>query len=351
MAPRILAVVAAVAMVAAALVVRGNLDDGGDGSGPSGATPRIVCATELAAVCEALDDDQGSRVETTVEAVDETAKRLIALGPDEAPALDGWLVTAPWPEIVDGTRTRAGGRPLLAAGAVLARSPAVLAVRADRSEVLANACGGQASWKCLGEVAGKEWSDLEGGSAGWGTVKPGHPPARSAAGLTVLGAAAVGYFADIPGLSPADLSLTELADVGFRSWLRRLEQAQLERPGSPFRTMLQGRSAFDAVGVLEAEAGPALQTARTPKPGLLYPSPVVTADVVLATTGSRPNERLTGLLAGTTGRRALVSSGWRVAGEKPAAGVDASMPLPPASNLPAPDVLDALSRQAVEAGP
>ncbi|MGI8685699.1 MAG: hypothetical protein ACR2MO_11550 [Acidimicrobiales bacterium] len=343
MAARVLAVLVAVAMVTGALFVRGDLDDDDDAG--SSSSLRIVCATELAAVCEALDEDGGNRVDTQVEAAATTADRLTGLAPGLQPPLDGWLVTAPWPAIVAEARDRAGREPFLVAGDVLARSPAVLAVRADRNEVLGAACGGEAGWKCLGEVAGKAWTELPGGKAEWGKVKPGHPPVPTVAGLTVLGSATVGYFG-----GTTNLSLTELEDSGFQTWLRRLEQARPEGGASPFLTLLQRPSAFDAVGVLEAEAGPALLTARAPKPVLLYPEPVATADVVLATTDGRPGDRLAELVSGTTARRALADAGWRVEGEKPAAGIKTSVLLPPAGNLPAPGVLDALRREVVEAG-
>jgi len=343
MVARVLAVLAAVAMVAGALFVRGSLDDADDGKGSSGTTLRIVCATELAAVCEALDDDDGARVDTQVETAATTAGRLTGLAAGAQAPLDGWLVTAPWPAIVSEARSRAGQDPFLAVGEVLARSPAVLAVRADRDEVLTAACGGEPGWKCLGDVAGKAWTELPGGKAEWGRVKPGHPPVATAAGLTVVGAATVGYFAT------TDLSRTELEDGGFQSWLRRLEQAGPDAGASPFLTMLQRPTAFDAVGVLEAEAGPALVTARAQKPVLLYPSSVATADVVLATTGGRPGDRLDELVSGTTGRQALATNGWRVEGEKAAAGIRTSLKLPPTSNLPAPGVLDALRQEAVRA--
>jgi len=342
MAARALAVLGAVAMVAGALFVRSNLDD--DGKRAS-TTLRLVCATEMEAVCDALEEQAGSRVETRLEAATVTADRLSGLAPGLEPPLDGWLVTAPWPAIVAETRSRAGQAPFLVPGDVLARSPAVLAVKADRQPVLQAQCNGPPDWKCLGDVAGRPWSDLPGGSAQWGPVKPGHPPVPTAAGLTVLGGATVAYFG-----GTTDLSLTELEGAAFQSWLRRVEQAVPERPISPFATMLQRPSAFDAVGALEAEAGPALRTARVPKPVLLYPSPVATADVVLATTDDRTGELLAELVSGANGRRALARSGWRVEGERPVAGIRGEIALPRTSNLPEPGVLQALSQIAVRAG-
>ncbi len=337
MVTRVLAVLAAVAMVVGAIVVRANLDNNGAGGTTSPTTLRIVCATELAAVCEALDGQVG----TTVEDASTTAARLTTVGDGQEPPLDGWLVTAPWPEIVDGARSRAGSEPFLDVGDVLARSPVVLAVNTTRSKVLAARCNAEVGWKCVGDAAGVAWQDLPNGRPEWGPVKVGHPPATTAGGLTIAGAAAVGYFD-----GSTDLSATELADRGFQNWLRRLESGP-QIPGSPLLTMLSRPSAFDVVGALEAEAGPAIATASATKPVLLYPSPVATADVVLATSDGGAGRRVAELLAGTAARRALAAAGWRVDGVPPAAGIRTSVKLPTTSNLPEPDVLDAL-RSAVE---
>ncbi len=340
MVTRVLAVLAAVAMVAGAIVVRGNVDKDGDGGTTSSTTLRIVCATELAAVCEAL----GSQVGTTVEDASTTADRLTTVGNGQEAPLDGWLVTAPWPEIVDGARTRDGREPLLDAGDVLARSPVVLAVSAARNKVLAAKCNGEVGWKCVGDTAGAPWQDLPNGRPEWGPVKVGHPPATTAGGLTIAAAATVGYFD-----GSTDLSATELADRGFQNWLRRLESGP-RIPGSPLLTMLSRPSAFDVVGALEAEAGPAIAAASATNPVLLYPSPVATADVVLATVDRGAGRRVAELLAGTTARRALAAAGWRVGGVPPAAGLRTSVKLPATSNLPEPDVLDALRTAVEQAG-
>lgn len=334
MASRILALVAAVAMVAGAIVVRARLDDHDE---RTTTTLRLVCASELAAVCDDLGADAGSRVEVRVEPAIVTADRLSGLAPGLAVPLDGWLVTAPWPAIVAATRARAAADPFLDVGDVLARSPVVLAVRPDRRDALAAACGAEPGWKCLGDEAGRPWADLPGGRVDWGRVKPGHPPVGTAAGLAVLGAATAGFY----GRS-ADLSRADLEDGAYADWLRRLEEAVPDRTATPLLTMLQRPSLFDAVGALEAEAGPALVTARAPKPVLLYPAPVATADVVLATTAGRAGDLLAALASGTTGRRALARHGWRVDGVPAEDGIATSVRLPATSNLPPPDVLDAL---------
>lgn len=341
MAARILAIVAAVAMVIGALYARSRIDDRTE---RTGTTLRLVCATELAPVCEALADDQGTRVEATVEPAATTADTLTKLERGAPSPLHGWLVTAPWPTIVAEARQRAGRDALLSAGDVLARSPVVLAVRADRNQALEAQCKGQSGWKCLGEAAGRPWTELPGGRPEWGRVKPGHPGVASAAGLTVMGGATVAFFG-----GRLELSSTDLDDDAYFDWLSNLERAVPLDPPSPFQTMLQRPSAFDAVGALEAEAGPLLVGARNAKPVLIYPSPVTTADVVLGTTGGRAGELLADLVSGPSGGRALAASGWRVEGVSPVAGVRTSVQLPPTSNLPEPGVLDALRQRVAQA--
>ena len=326
-------------MVVGAVALRARLDDDEE---RRATTLRLVCSTELAAVCDALAADDRTDVDTTVEAAADTADRLTGLAPGDATPLDGWLVAGPWPTIVAEARDRDGLDPLVEAGPVLARSPVVLAVWPERAGVLKPHCGGTVGWRCIGDNAGERWSSLPGGRAEWGPVKPGHPPASTAVGVAVLGAATVGFFAG-PVTSSA-----ELRDDQYRSWLTRLERAIPRGTPATIDTMLtRGPSAFDAVGTIEAEAGPLLaRSARPLKPTLLYPEPVATADVVLGTTGERASELLAELVSGDVGRRALAAAGWRVAGQPPADGVRPEPPLPDGSGLPSPGVLDALRRLA-----
>ena len=342
MAARVVALLAAVAMVVGAIAVRGRMDDRDERRTTA---LRVVCASELAAVCDRLAGDRDRRVELTVEAAATTAGRLARLGPGQGLDLDGWLVPAPWPQMVAEERERAGLEGVLATGEVLARSPVVLAVWPDRAAALRPHCGDQdPGWRCLGDVAGRSWDTL-GGPATWGPVKPGHAHPSTATGIAVLGAATAAFF------GRADLSSADLETDEYRAWLLRLEREQPSRPPSPLEAMVvRGPSAFDAVGTLEAEAGPLLaRSARPDKPRLLYPSPVATADVVLATAATRAGTLLSELVAGDDGRRALARSGWRVTGEAPAAGVPGTPALPPTSGLPAAGVLSALRVAAEEA--
>jgi hypothetical protein len=104
--------------------------------------------------------------------------------------------------------------------------------------------------------------------------------------------------------------------------------------------LVTGPAALDAAGTTEADAGPLLaRSARRDALTLLYPSPMATADVVLATTGEKGRaSSLRDAVQGGHGRTALTDAGWRVGdGSRPDAPA-----LPSSSGLPSPGLLDAL---------
>lgn len=337
MPARLLAFVAAIAMVVGAVAVRARMDDNNE---RASTLLRLVCATELARACEAMAADKGAgRLEISVEAADATAARL-GTGPGGSAAareIDGWLVTAPWPAIVAEARERGGLEPLMSAKRpVLARSPVVLAVWPERGAVLVRHCKVPAvGWRCLGDTAGRPWAAI-GGQPTWGPVKPGHPDVSSATGLVVVGAATAEFF------QPAGGAI-DLRDEGYLDWLTRLERSMPASPAPLEDMLLRGPAAYDAVGVIEADAGPLLARSERPeKPQLIYPAPVATADVVLGTVPGRRATLLAELVAGRVGAEALAATGWRVTGQRSAEGVPATPALPSTSGLPTPGVLEAL---------
>ena len=336
--------VAAAAMVVGSFALRDRLDRRED---ERTTVLRLVCATELGPVCERLGetDEIGARLEVTVEAAGATADRL-ARQQGEA-GLDGWLVSAPWPDMVDGARRARALPPLfIAAQAPLARSPLVLVVWKERAAALAGRCpGGQVGWACLGEAAGAAggWAAV-GGRPEWGPVKPGHGDAASDdVGLLVLGQAVAAF------LGRTDLSTADLDDARFDRWFTGLERAVPPTATSPLGTMLvAGPAAYDAVGTTEAEARPLLErSARGRDLSLLYPSPMATADVVLATPEGPAGRLLRQEVSGDAGRRALAGAGFRVAGAGATQAGDGPA-LPPTSGLPPPGLLDALRSRARE---
>jgi hypothetical protein len=338
----------AVVMVVVALYVRGRIDDDGNGSGSSSShVVRLRCSTELEAACTRLADHDAN-VDVTVEDAGVTADALVAV-PDAARrrvGFDAWLVPAPWPGVVDVRRQVNGLEPIFeTTTSPIARSPLVLVVRSDRNAVLQSTpqCGGAVTWKCLGQVAGQPW-DAIGGQTQWGRVRPGHSdPTRSATGLLVLSQATSEFLAN------EQYSRFDLQDNDdYGDWLTGLEQAvpaTARTSASPFLDLLQ-QPAFDAVGTIEAEAGPALARAardRRSQLTLLYPEPVITANVVLATVAGAPGGAAVDDLAASDAlHESLAQAGWRVAGQPRAEGVRVTPALRPVSGLPDAGVLVAL---------
>jgi hypothetical protein len=334
---RVLAVVAAAAMVAGSLALRSRLDRR---ESERSQVLRLTCSTELEAACRQLERGD-SRLQVSVEAAGSTADRLVA--GDADPGLDGWLVTAPWPDMVDLRRQARAQRPLFEGDRpVLARSPLVMVVAKDRAAALAPRCpGASVGWRCLGDAAATDggWAAV-GGRPEWGPVKPGHgSPATDGVGVLVLGQAVASWF------GRTDLSTVDLEDEGFQRWFTGLERAVPPSASSPLTTLLvTGPAAVDAVGTTEAEAGPLLaRSVRRDSVALLYPSPMATADVVLATpTSGGPAESVARVVRGDAGKAALAAAGWRVDGQRRAEGVPDAPPLAAGDGLPPPGLLEAL---------
>jgi hypothetical protein len=335
---RIGALAAAVVLVVVALFLRNAIDDDGGGGG---STIRIRCTTELEAACAALSED--ADVEVTVEPAGTTARSLASLPEGQRPDFDAWLAPSPWPEMVDVLRRENQMRPLFTrASAPIGRSPLVLVVRADRAPVLeaTPACNNTVDWKCIGAVAGRAWTELPGGQAAWGTVKPTFgDPTASAVALLVLSQATSEF------LGTVDYSRAELESDEYLDWLSGIERAVPSTPANPFLEMLQQlpTATYDVVGTSEAEAAPAIAAAapdRRRELTLLYPEPVVTADVVLAAVAGRQD--VADGLDPDDLAAPLARTGWRVPVESKARGVRDTPPLPGPSGLPDAGVLVAL---------
>jgi hypothetical protein len=330
---RLLALLAAAGMVAGALAARAAIDER---RARSGLRLRLVCAAELADACERIRAAVAAKLAVTVEPAGATAARLSAVAGPEAAGLDGWLVPSPWPALVEADRRSAQRAPLFGAGPrrVLARSPVVILAWSDVAARLRGACGGAPGWRCAGDAAGR------------GELRLAHgDPTRDAAALVVLGQATVAYFGRPPGAIDR-LDLTD--DPGFDRWFTALERSVLAfDDDGAVRMLAQGRSYADAVGTVEAVAGPLLRrAARGPEAALIYPSPVATADLVLAPVGDTgAARRLAELLRSPAAGRALAVGGWRVPGQRPAAGVDPAVRLPATDGLPPAGLLAALQQR------
>src|SRR4030095_12199060 len=94
----------------------------------------------------------------------------------------------------------------------------------------------------------------------------------------------------------------------------------------------------DVGGTSGAEAGPALAAAapdRRKQLTLLYPEPVVTADVVVAAVAASPHrDGADGLGDNSELHSPLARTGWRVPGQSNARGVRDTPALPRSSGLP-----------------
>jgi hypothetical protein len=317
-------------MVAGALAIRSRIDSD---EHVQSQVLRLTCANELEALCSQIQRDD-DRIQVTVEAAGATADKVEELpGDPHDLGIDGWLVSAPWPDIVDGAR-RARALPSVfgppATRPVLARSPLVIAAWNDRVGALRTHCQTPAiGWKCIGDAAATPggWAAI-GGRPEWGPVKPGHADPVNDFGLEVLGQAAADWF------GRSDLSSIDLDDDAFSRWFSGLERAVPPSGTSPLNLMLvTGPAAYDAVGTTEAEAFPLL--ARSPRRNsleLLYPSPMVTADIVLATpTATESATRsLRAVVSGPAAKQAFTDAGWKAPGA------------PGSGSLPPPGFLDAL---------
>jgi hypothetical protein len=272
---RVLAVLGAVLMVAMALLVRSIVDGGDDGGqasggGGSGDRPTLLCAEELADVCETLERDGVADV--IVEPGGETVDRLGTVDADlEA---DGWLTLDPFPQLVDERREFATGSALFGDPLSTDRSSGLALVAfADRAAALEADCP-EVDWACLGDAAGEPWAD-HGGESSWGVVKPGYDaPDTSATGLLVLAQAMAAHLGD-PGFAGQDID---------ERWLGDLEDAVPTRTAGTalLKLVQQGRAAFGAVGALGIDAEAVADTAQGEDLTIFYPAPMFRAKVVLA---------------------------------------------------------------------
>jgi hypothetical protein len=284
---RLLAVIGAVGMVAAAFAVRAALDDDAEG-GPDTADDRVlvVCDADLRVACDALGED----VEVRMEDAAVTSAAFVAGDLDE---VDGWVTTAAWRELTDSRTERSLGE-----ATVLASSRVVLAVDADRAGAVRSLCEGAAVWRCVGDNAEQDWEGL-GGDPRWGPLRTGLPDADTATGLSVLASVAAGYF------DGTDFAANDFGDL--RAWLSRLADPSSPGDRSLLRTLVRVRGTYTAGGLLEAAAG------DRPELEVLEAAPPVDATVVLVDLPGGDT------VPGTDrAREALVAAGWDTGDGEPA---------------------------------
>jgi hypothetical protein len=310
---RALALIAAIAMIGGAFVVRGTVDLAGAGtntpvsSGTTGLT--VLCDAELVDACRVLKEAGHS---VTVEPAGTSHDRLVDA---DAEAPDVWFTLAPWPAMTDDARSRSGLAPLFGevAGPVAA-SPLVLVTWSERADRLAGTCqGGSVDLACVNAAAGQRWDDL-GGDASWGPFKPGLSyPGRSSVGLAALA------HATVTELGTPQFGTRSLADGDYLDWLSTFARAvpDFDPPaGDALAAMLQiGPASFDVAATTEAAALTALGSSaqRADLLRIVYPDPSATVDVVAAQHGTTELEQLTEAVAD-----ALADANWHTASSTPA---------------------------------
>lgn len=304
---RLVALLAAVALVGGAVLVRRAAD--GDGDGGRDEVIDLLCARELESVCRSLAAD--GDITVTVEDPGVTYGRLTAS--DATLDHDVWLVPAPWPAMVADVRGRSAQPPVLGEPSEpLAATSVVMVGWDDRVDLLEAACG-TLDGTCLADEAGRRWADL-GGSAAWGVVRPGlDDPAITTAGLTGL-QLVVGDLLGTPTFASNDLALGDVVDPISR--LAAIEPSTLAG-GSPLDQLLRfGPSTYDVVVDLAAVAEPAVSAARDrDRIRAVDPAAVVVDVVAVAPEGAASPLSLDAVTA------ALRDAGWGDASTSSGAGM------------------------------
>ncbi|HUS61690.1 MAG TPA: hypothetical protein VMY34_05800, partial [Acidimicrobiales bacterium] len=280
MPARIAAVVAALAMVVGALAFR-NRQDAGEVADSQPLA--LVCTPEVEAICEELAKAERPRLEVTIEAAGITHERL-ASGQLEPADLDGWLSPGPWPGIVDDPQVRRSRPPRFRKDATLGFTTTIALVRTDRVAPLTARCG-QVTWSCVADVAGRPWSEVSPGAAGF--VTPAHEPANTDAGGLAVFSSVVTSFA-----AGAEFSAAEIND-DFAPRITTFERAI--PTGAAAADLVRGfvvrPSQFDIVGALAVDVSrDALAAATRIEPVAIQP--VVRVPLVFASSGGRDGERL-----------------------------------------------------------
>lgn len=289
-ARRLGASILAIVLVVGAFLVRRNVidEDAGDDPDSSAQTSldredatAMVCVTELADVCDALRGAHPD-LDVVVENAGATLDRLAALeDPASAPL---WLTIEPYPAMLDALRAGQRADPIGAEITAVGASqlgiafPIATEDAPGHGAVITTHCGGQPIWRCVGDNAGAQWTDL-GGQAAWGTLRPAFGDvAESALALASLTNAVAGYFGD------GDVVRSRWdGDPSFITWFRPLSDASESvalSGGNPVRTMVTRPSALDAAATATFQV--AALGAAGDRVELNYPEPQMWVKAVIA---------------------------------------------------------------------
>jgi hypothetical protein len=300
---RIAAALAAVALIVVAVVLRRTVldEDTSAASTTPTTTPhatagQLVCITELAAACRAVEP-QFPELDVRVAPAGTT---LDALAAAEGPG-PMWATIQPFPAMVDALRTEPLGFTTTSLGAT---QLSVATPKGPRTAALASGCAGLALWACVGGHAGAPWTDL-GGDASQRTVRPSLGAVdREAVALASFADAVAGY----AGTSQISAS-TWQDDPAFGPWVRRLSRAvdvSSLSAGTPLATMLTRAGSLDIAATTDAEVA-ALGGERV---DVKYPEPSMWVEAVLAVPGGQAAPD--GLAAALT--QVLAATGWSAPG-------------------------------------
>lgn len=312
---RLGALLAAVALVGVALFARDRFDSGA-GSGDD-AVGRLTCSTELSDACAALADAHEG-VEVTVEPAGRTATRLAEPAESGDFGLDAWLVAQPYAELAIAEAAAAGiANPLTDAGLPVAHSRLGFYVHSARADAFRAHCGAEPTWPCVFSASVQpNWGAIGGGDPLWGPFKPYVSDPDEAGGLLALGGSAVGV------LGPDGVDALTIREDPFAGNLAALARAHRQPSGRASvvlgRMLAGGPAEVDLVVALQAD-GTRFKGAAAAKASLLYPSPVVSAQVVaLGIRNSEAADGLLQLLRGEAGQEALRAAGWSQGPASPA---------------------------------
>jgi hypothetical protein len=277
-AKRIAAIAAAVALIAAAWLIRDRViesDDASSGSDrPAERATQVVCISELRNACRQAIDELGGELPLTIaDAADTLALLTTASAPRSI-----WITIAPFPDMVTFQRDRSGALPLDATTTPLASSPLALVVSPDKTPALTAACAGDLSWTCIGEQ-----TDLD----------PTFSPTDTAIGAVSVAVAIEQYGG--PGV--------DFNDLGLLTWARDLRRSgSSSLSGGTAVATIQTRPTFGVAIGAEAE----LAASRVADFDVLYAEPMTSLEVVaFAPDGvDVPADLLAAL------RESLTGSGW-----------------------------------------
>lgn len=257
MVARVLAVVAAVAMIVGAVAYRSSRDSSSTVSaGSPDVRLGVVCASELGAVCDALSG-------ATVEPAAVTADRLLGARSAAEGGVAAWLAPGPWAAMVDaGRRTAALPKLFEGRGEVLGRTELVAVVRKGQTP---SACVGAAvSWKCLGDAAQEP------------SFRIGGDPADHAIGLFVRAAALSGFIGN------TTFGSNDIEDAAA-GWLANVD-ARLDAAPGFGATSLQQFLVTPGSARAYLTTGAAAATSPSPGVDVVTPTPAAGIEVVLART-------------------------------------------------------------------